>query len=265
MSVEFAVRVPRRMPRSLLDPGFPLAWHPDEPPDPIPRGTWHAFLPDVSTRVTEVTRERRRVTVRVLMGAAPEDWNLALAIVGAAAGADGLVETDDGMVSRARLDQIYDADARLARVEDDAATVVRLLREDKLLGLEGPTRIVQLGPRALAELEAGEWAGLGARFLALIRRVLWIDPRYHRAAVIEASGKGVEFTAAVLSAESPCVLPLVDRIIVQTPEAPLLIPADALSALPLEATWLDDGNRLVEGVPAERWPDVCRAAEPHAL
>jgi hypothetical protein len=253
------------MPRSLLDPGFPLAWRPDEPPDPVPRGMWHAFLPNVSTRVTEVTRERGRVTVRVLTGAAPEDWNLALAIVGAAAGADGLVETDDGMVSRGRLDEIYDADARQARVADDAAVVVRLLREDKVLGLEGPTRIVQLGPRALEELEAGDRGELGARFLALMRRVLWVDPRYHQAAVLEASGKGEEFTAAVLSAESPCVLPLVDRIVVQAPGGPMLIPANALASLPLEATWLDDGNRLVEGVPAQRWPDVCRAAEPHAL
>jgi len=215
--------------------------------------------------MTELTRERGQMTVRVLVGAAPEDWGLALAIVGAAAGADGLVETDDGIVSRARLDEIYDPDARRQRLHADAEVVVRLLREDKLLGLEGPTRTAVLGRRALAELERGEAAGLDARFLALMRRVLWTDPRYHQAAVLEVSGGGEDFTACVLSSETPCVLPQTDRVIVSAPEGPLLIPAEALAELPLETTWLDDGNRLVEGVPVERWPDVCTGAQARAL
>lgn len=100
----------------------------------------------------------------------------------------------------------------------------------------------------------------------MARRVLWPDPRYESAGQFQAtSSDGEKITLAMLLPERPCVLPSADRIVVHDPDGVFMIPRPALEQVPIQATYLDDRNQLVEPVSASDWPALCRAARAYEI
>lgn len=267
MSSEFTVRTGGPPPRAVIDPGIQeLRWRGDQPPDPLEPGAWELYLEGVSTRVTTVACEPGALTVTIRSGASFEDCELALGIVRrCAALGEGKVDTGDaGELSLDQLDQWFGADWQRGQLESAARISIHLARERGPIAMPGPTRSVWVGERVSRELEDGHDATVAERLVAVMRRVLWPDPRYEAAAEFTVSDPGGDsFTLAMLLPERPCVLPRTDQLAIAAGEEPFLIPWPALAELPVRSTWLDDGNQLVEGVAEERWADLCRAALRH--
>jgi hypothetical protein len=131
--------------------------------------------------------------------------------------------------------------------------------------MPGPTRSVYVGERVAAELETGRPEEIAERLVAVARRVLWPDPRYESAAQLTATKDGERFTLAMLLPERACVLPSADRLVIDDPNGAFIIPRSALEHLPVEATYLDDQNQLVEAVTPSDWPALCRTARPYEI
>ncbi len=269
MSSEFRVRTGGPTPRAIIDPGIEeLSWRGDQPPDPLEAGVWELYLEGVSTRVTTVACEPGALTVTIRSGASFEDCELALGIVRrSAAFGEGNVDTGDaGEVSLDQLDQRFGADWQRGQLQSAARISIHLARERGLIEMPGPTRSVWVGERVTQELEDGDDAVVAERLVAVMRRVLWPEPRYEAASEFTVTDPGGDsFTLGMLLPERPCVLPRTDRLAIAAGEEAFLIPRPALAELPVRSTWLDDGNQLVEGVAVDRWADLCRAAQRHRL
>jgi hypothetical protein len=269
VSIEFHIRTGRRVPRAIIAPPVAdLRWHGREPPDPLTPGGWLLFRAGVSTRLTTVVYAPRRLSVTVQSGACLEDCDLALRIVRRAAKhGDGKVDSDEfSMLTLDQFDEVFGEEWARRQLESAARVCVHLARERGPIAMPGPTRNVWIGPRVLQELEDGDPAAAGERLVTVMRRVLWPDPRYEAASVFEVTGPGDQpFTLAMLLPDRPCVLPRTDRLAIDSPDGTFVIPRAALIDLPVELTWLDDGNHLVEGVSGPRWAELCQAARVYEL
>jgi hypothetical protein len=269
MSAEFRITT-RPLPRDLVEPDRgDVCWLGDQrPPDPLASGRWGAFRERISTRVTSIEYGDGQLEVTVPVGAALEDCDLALGIVRRVAAFAGEgVETDSGKLTVDELNAVYDADWKREQIESAARTVIHLLRErGGPIAMPGPTRSVYIGERVASELETGDPDAMADRLIAVARRVLWPDPRYESATQLQASSPdGEEFSLAMLLPERACVLPDADRLVVDDPSGAFMIPRYALEHLPVEVTYLDDRNQLVEPVSASDWPDFCRAARTYQI
>jgi hypothetical protein len=269
VSSDFTIAVGRRVRRSAIEPPYPdLRWQGEAPPDPLKPGSWGVFRQGVSTRVTTIAYSPRRVTVTLRSGASFEDCDLALDVVRrvAAVGNDR-VETISGRLRVRQLDEVFDQSWKRGQLESAVRVVIHVAKERGPAEMPGPTRSVVIGPRSIAEIQDGDSATAPERLVALMRRVLWPDPRYESAAKLTATRRedGSSYTLAVLSAERRCVLPSTDRLAVDDPAGVFTIPRSALDELPITATYLDDGNQLVEPVAADDWPALCRRARLYAI
>ncbi|MGH9280956.1 MAG: hypothetical protein ACRD12_23075 [Acidimicrobiales bacterium] len=100
--------------------------------------------------------------------------------------------------------------------------------------------------------------------MALMRRVLWPDPRYEsRSRLLATSPDGHSYSLAMVWAGSPCVLPKTDRLAIVDPAGTFQVARSALADLPVVVTDLDD--QLVEAVDMADWPELCRRARVHEL
>lgn len=265
VSTDFTVPVGLPFPADILIP--PLAdirWRGDAPGDPVNAlGTWYPYREGISTRVLTVGWSDGTLEVTLPAASAPEDLDLALRILRAAAHhAGGDVDTEYGTLAPGELTDVYDEEWALHQLGRSVSMVAQLSeRSGGVISLPGPTRDVQLGPRSLPELDHGDERTRGRRLLELMRRVLWPDSRYDPAGVFQASKDDEEFTFAVLLSERACLMPAVDRILVRdSDDSVLQLPRAALERLPIEHTRLDDGNDLVEFIPVAMWSKVVAAA-----
>jgi hypothetical protein len=267
LSTTFQIAADQPVVRSLIEPGLAdLRWYGDEPPDPLAAGSWSLFRTGISTRITTVAYDPGRVAVTLRSGACVEDCELALGVVRRVAEDDGR-SVDCGEFGTVRLDELADVfdDAWMRRQPDSAARIAtHLARERGMIAMPGPTRKVWIGPRVIGELEDGDPEAAGERLIAIMRRVLWPDARYEPASEFRGTSRdGQEFTLAILIPNRPCVLPHSDQLAIEDTHDVIVIPRRALAKLPVEITWLDDGNQLIEGIDTDQWPAVCQAARAH--
>lgn len=264
VSTDFTVAIELPFPGSILAPPFAdLRRRGDAPEDPVVApGTWYPYREGISTRLLTVGWSDGFLEVTLPAASAPEDLDLAVRILRAAAEHAGVdVDTQYGLLPPGRLPEFYDGMWALHQLGRSVSLVAQLSRRsDGVISLPGPTRSVHLGPRTLLDLDQGDELARGHRLLELMRQVLWPDPRYESAGVFEASEDGEKFTFAVLLSERACLIPRVDRLLVRDADTVLQLPRAALEQLPVEYTRLDDGNDLVEVVPEQRWPEVVTAA-----
>ncbi|MFD4402372.1 hypothetical protein ACFWPH_06360 [Nocardia sp. NPDC058499] len=265
MSTVFTVPIERPFPAGILiPPHADIRWQGDAPGDPvIAPGAWYPYREGISTRVLTVGWSDSALEVTLPAASAPEDLDLALRILRAAAHhAGGDVDTEYGTLPPGDLTDVYNEEWALHQLGRSVSMVAHLSeRSGGVISLPGPTRDVKLGPRSLPELDHGDERTRGRRLLELMRRVLWPDPRYDPAGVFEASKDDEKFTFAVLLSERACLMPAVDRILVRdSADSVLQLPRAALDRLPIEHTRLDDGHDLVESTPAATWPEVVAAA-----
>ncbi|MGW0183544.1 hypothetical protein [Nocardia sp. NPDC003345] len=266
MSTDFTVPLELPFPAGILVPPLAdLRWQGDAPGDPVTAsGTWYPYREGISTRRLTVGWADGELEVTLPAASAPEDLDLALRILCAAADhSDAEVDTEYGPFGPDRLRDIFDDQWAFHQLGRSVSMVARLSEHSGgVISLPGPTRSVHLGPRTLPDLDRGDDDPTrGRRLLELMRAVLWPDPRYDPAGVFEASKGDETFTFAVLLSERACLMPQVDRILIgDSDDHVIQIPRAALELLPIECTRLDDGNHLVEFVPAEKWPEVVEAA-----
>lgn len=226
-------------------------------------GTWYPYRHGISTRVLTVAWFDGTLEVTLPAASAPEDLDLALRILRAAAHhAGGDIDTEYGTLPPDELTDVYNEDWALHQLGRSVSMVAKLSeRSGGVISLPGPHRDVALGPWSLPGLDQGDERTRGRRLLELMRRVQWPDPRYDPAGVFRASKDDEKFTFAVLLSERACLLPAVDRILVRDgADTVLQLPRAALGKLPIEHIRLDDGNDLVESIPEEGWPEVVAAA-----
>lgn len=269
VSTDFTVAIGSPFPAELLAPPLDdLRWRGDAPTDSVVApGTWYPYREGISTRALTVDWSDGVLEMTVRAASAPEDLDLALRILRAAAEYAGVdIETEYGLLPPDRLSEFYDEMWALHQLGRSVSMIAQLSRrDDGVITLPGPTRSIHLGPRTLPDLEQGDEITRGRRLLELMRRVLWPDPRYEAAGVFEASGNGEEFTFAVLLSERACLIPRVTRLLVRDTDTVLQLPRAALERLPIEHTPLDDGNDLVEAIPEHRWSEVVTAARELAI
>jgi hypothetical protein len=267
MSTVLEIEQPIPIDRVLLEVGVPdLRWV-VEPPWPLPEGAWYVYRDRISTRTTKIERQSARLQVTIAAGACDEDRRLALAIVRRTAPAGATVIADlFGDVTLDELDAYLDETWNAAQLASAARVAIHLAREQGFVDMPGPTRDVRVGPRVVAELEAIDESERGERLQAIMRRVLWPDPRYESAALFRTTspgGKDKRF--AILLPERACILPACDCLALEDEAGPFLIPRAALDALPVSAAYLDDGNQLVERIAASEWSTLCREARARAV
>ncbi|WP_280437773.1 hypothetical protein [Nocardia carnea] len=265
MSTDFTVHLELPFPAGILMPTLAdIRWRGDAPGDPVNApGTWYPYREGISTRVLTVAWSDDTLEVTLPAASAPEDLDLALRILRAAAHhAGGDVDTEYGTLPPGELTDAYNEDWALHQLGRSVSMVAQLSeRSGGVISLPGPNRDVALGPRSLPGLAQGDERTRGRRLLELMRRVQWPDPRYDPAGVFQASKDDEKFTFAVLLSERACLMPAVDRILVRdSAHTVLQLPRAALEKLPIEHTRLDDGNDLVEFIPEEDWPGVVSAA-----
>jgi len=268
MSSSFSVRTASVVPRSVIDSGPPdLRWSDKKAPDPLDDGRWEIFRDRISTRLTTVEWAASIMTVTIRAGACMEDCNLALDIVrrAAASGDDGRIDTDSGELTVAELDTVFDDAWKRRQIASLPGILTELASERGPVAMPGPVRNVWIGPRSVAELEAGDPSTAADRLVALMRRVQWPDLRYEAAGEFTSEGGGEPFTLAMLLPDRACVLPKTDRLGVVDSGGAFMIPRSALRELPVEVVDLDDGNQLVEAIGPSDWPELCRQARRYEI
>ncbi|MFC8042502.1 hypothetical protein [Nocardia sp. NPDC057353] len=179
MSTDFTVPLELPFPAGILTPPLAdLRWRGDAPTDPVTEpGRWFPHREGISTRSLTLDWSDGTLDVTVRLASAPEDVDLALRIVRAAAEHAGVeVDTEYGPMPPEQLSEVFD-EAWVLDGLDRAVTLLAHMsrRDDGVLSLPGPTREGRLGPHTLSDLEFG--ADRGHRLLALMRAVLWPDPR----------------------------------------------------------------------------------------
>jgi hypothetical protein len=265
VSTTIEIDHPRPVERATFALGLQdLRWI-EEPSWPLPNGTWSLYRDRISTRTTEVRREADRLHVKMAVGASDEDRRLALSLVRRATLPGAKVRAEEfGEVTADEVDACLDEVWQEHQLASAARIAMVLAREKGLIQMPGPTRSLCVGRRVLAELEAADEPARGSLLVSIMRRVLWPDPRYESAGRFQAtSPSGRTMQLAFLLPERACVLPWTEELALEDETGPFLIRRSALDALPVSSTYLDDGNQLVEAIPASAWPAFCREARRH--
>jgi hypothetical protein len=263
-----SIELERQQPveRTTFAVGLPdLRWM-DEPAWPMPDGTWMLYRDRISTRTTEVHREAGLLRVKIASGACDEDRRLALSVVRRATPAGAKVCAEGfGEIALDELEACMGDAWQESQVASAARIAIHLAREKGFIQMPGPTRNLCVGRRVLAELEAVDEATRGPLLVSIMRRVLWPDPRYESAGQFQTTSPSGKVTRlAFLIPDRACVLPWSDQLGLQDAAGAFLIPRSALDELPVVSAYLDDGNQLVEAVPASTWPAFCKEARRHA-
>jgi hypothetical protein len=262
MSTSLVIEHPAPIDAAEIELGLPdLRWT-EPPPWQLADGTWHIYRDRISTRTTKIVREAPRVTLTIAAGACDEDRRLALALAHRLALPGARIDADVfGEVPLYELDACLDEAWEASQLESAARIALHLAREQGSIEMPGPTRNLRVGPRVIAELEAVPESDRGERLVAIMRRVFWPDPRYESAGLFQSkSATGEVRLLAMLLPERACVLPFSHDLALEDEAGAFLVPRAALDALPVAIEHLDDGNTLVEHIPAAAWAAVCRAA-----
>lgn len=231
-----------------------------------------AYRPGLSARAVEIGMESGAFNVRILSCSAPEDHDLALALVAAAASLAGVDEVElegDDPLPIETLHARYDATWIREEVAFGARTVATLIDEEpgRVLRLDGPVRPFVIGRRLLDELRSsGPADGFPGRLIDAMRRTQWPGDAF-RASVLSVSGaEGKSVRLAVLAGESRTVLPDVDAIVVNARNEPIYVrPEVVIRGLPGNATFLDERHILVEPVEPSRWAQFLAEARSSAI
>lgn len=253
-----------------------LRCHEDQIEDgPWPEGTVHFFRDEVSTRGVEITHENHIFQVRILTLASPEDYELALRFVEAAATELGQnVEPEDHeAIPLSELRGRYDA-GWIRQTNTHGAMVIRQLVQESdtsVMTLYGTRRPIYLGPRIVRELEeAGPEEEFLDRLIDKMREVQNVNgENYFFANVMEAqkqnSADAEKFSFAVFGPTVSYLLPEARYIamIVEENEPPMFVESYRLPLLLPEDswTWLDERQMLVEAIDEDDWREIVRKAK----
>jgi hypothetical protein len=255
----------------VLAAGAPGAEATEEvPPSGWPGGYVHVWLPGTSTRGVELSAGGGELDVRLLTCSAREEYELGVALAGAAARLSGTtVSAEDGWeLAPDELPGHFGPDWAAAQAEAGPGIAIMLANERGPLSMSGPVRDFHDGARLAGELAAaGPPAELPARFLAAMRRTQWPGERYYAASTFQLSGKtsGATVTFAVWSAIAT-VIGDVELVMLHGggDQAPVPVPRTVVPAVAGRyGAWLDEVQLLLEEVPADDWSAVLAAATPH--
>lgn len=235
----------------------------------------HLFRPGVSTRGIEVCHASGGVKVRLLACSAPEEHELAVRFVRAAAELAGsrVRPQDAGELAVEELDGRYGAEWAAHQVRAAALLMARLARERGLVTVRGPVRDFYLGERLLTELETGAEAdpeeAFPERLLDAMRRTQYVDPeRYYEASPIRVdSGGGLRVAVWTPSRIGHLFTP-VDYVFLMAREQDggemLVVPFGAVPEIAGDrCSFLDERQILVEPVSERDWTVLGQRAERH--
>lgn len=129
VSTDFSVPIELPFPAGILTPSLPdLRWQGDPPSDPVTApGTWHPYRDRISTRKLTVCWSGGELEVTLPAASAPEDLDLALTILRAAADHAGAeVATLYGPLAPDRLHDMFDEQWALHQLGRSVSMVARL-------------------------------------------------------------------------------------------------------------------------------------------
>jgi hypothetical protein len=250
---------------------------PDEPAgDAWPANGLRLCRAERSTRTTEVGCQDGTLDVTISALASPDDCDLALRVVEAAArlaGADVVDAYYFGDVAVGELRRYHTADWMREQAASATQALATLIRDKGgPLAVPGPNRSCYIGTRLLAELEAaGPPEALSDRVLATMRRVQWGVPAGFRDAGVFVSGgadnghKRETHFAVWLPGEN-LVLPLVDYVALRVAEGEvLMVPFAAVAGLAgAQGALLDECQLLVRAIDGDDWKALFARARPLA-
>lgn len=160
---------------------------------PWPAGIVHLYRESISTRSIEVGYEDGLFDVRLLVLTCPEDYVLALRLIGAlaessgVAGSEAAIEPEDNEPLPLTEWQLQYGDAWIAQqVQSDIdVTLIMTTQRGETLGVVGPHRTADLTPALVADLQAtGPPETLPDRLYAALRRMQYLDAAPHGSSLV---------------------------------------------------------------------------------
>jgi hypothetical protein len=250
---------------------------PEEPRDDAwPAGGLRLCRVGRSVRITEVDWQEGKVTVVIRALPSPDDCDLALRVVEAAArlaGATTVAADYFGDIGVGELRRLHTADWMREQAADGARMLATLIREGRgPMSMPGPNRSCWVGARLLAEMEAaGPPETLSDRLLARMRQVQWNVPADFRDAGVfvsggDGDGKDRKTHFAIWLPEENLVIPRVDFVALRVTEGEVVVvPFDAVAALAgSHGTLLDECQLLIRAMNDDDWTAMIARARPLA-
>ena len=233
-----------------------------------------------STRITEVGWQAGKVTITIRALPSPDDCDLGLRVVEAAArlaGAATIAADYFGDIDISELRRLHTTDWMHEQAVSGTGILAKMIREGRgPMSMPGPNRSCWIGTRLLAELEAaGPPEALSDRVLETMRRVQWDVPAGFRDAGVfvsdgegdgKADGEGRKTTFAIWLPGENLVIPRVDYVALRVTEGEVLIvPFDAVAALAgAHGRPLDECQLLARAIGGDEWTALIARARPLA-
>jgi hypothetical protein len=245
----------------------------DEATDDWPGDFVHLYRAERSLRALELSWDDGTFQVRIMAFSSPEDYELALAIVGRAAEFyESEVTPEDGdAIPLGQFRRKYSQAWAAREIEVLFEMLPKMLdKETGTLQLMGAVRPFHLGQRLMGELRAaGPAEGLTDRIIEAMRRVQNVDQdEYYCASAlrVEPRNGGKKFTVAAWAPGVRYLFPQVDYLaVIEPPSGHFLVPYKKLSAIAGDRwSWLDEEQTLVEPFEDEEWTALLERARPFA-
>lgn len=217
-----------------------------------PRGSLVLYRRRVSTRTTEVSWAERNLNITIRALASAEDVELAVRFAESCSAAwtvPAVIECSKPFDADRIRD--YFVGDWLDRMQESAAFMTRKLAErEREITLPGPERGWYVGPRVLAELDAGDPAQpMHRRMVLAMCRVQWIHETDGYSAASKMGFRrpdGSEGTLAFWDPEKATLLPAVDLIGIYDGVGPILVThSDAVRITRDRMQWLDERQFLL--------------------
>lgn len=233
---------------------------------PWPDGVTHFYRPKISCRAIEVTSAPNEFEVRIMAHSSPEDLDLALGLIAAAArNAGAVIESEDGdTVTADEFRRRFD-DAWVSNlVRSPFGMFHMILNQGGSMTVHGAIRPMELGPALLDELGFGRDDDFPTRFFEAFRRLQWLDlDAYFAASVMAITPHGSTDQKTLCCIGAPDLAYLLNRVDLiggQTSEGELIfVPWDRLSdAFGTRFHRLHENLVTIDPIPAAAWPDVAQ-------
>jgi len=266
MSFTFVVGNPTPVPFSVIVDGLDVAGVEADGEGMWPRGITHLYRRSGSVRSVEIDRNDAEYSVRVMTCSSQADYELALAVTERFALALGAPIDPEGAEQAVSFDQfrnLYSSDWVQRMVASGAATVLSIVKDQQsTIQMSGTQRMMAIGPRMVARLEATEpGADMGTKLLTALERLNRVssDEWFFANSMKITDPSGGEFTVAAFGPGVDYFMPVVERwaFVNQKGGDAILVPVvDIDAVLGHRVEWLDEVNALVLAVTDEEWPAI---------
>ena len=230
-----------------------------------PHGVAHFYRPGVSCRAVEVTSDADEFDVRIMAHSSPDDFELALGLIEAAARQTGAsIHSEDGDTVDADAFRSRFDDAWISELVQSPFGMFNMIRNQGATAtVHGAARPFELGPAMLDELGFGQDIDeFQRRFFEAFRRLQWMNlDDYFEASVLAITPNGTSEQKTFSSIGAPGLAYLLNRVELigaQTSDGKLIfVPWDRLpEALGERFHRLHENLVTIDAIPAADWPDV---------